>query len=177
MFDLVKSILSQEELERRETHITTLTSQNEALQNTIGSLTEELNSSNAESERVTSELDSLRKTLTQHQQSSSLAHSSEITHLSSEIASLTNELHETKDQLKESQELLERGRLEKEEWERVLMAERVAGEAIKAEIRVLRREVEGERARRIELEEDLKSERKRAENLEGVLTEFEAGKF
>ena len=72
---------------------------------------------------------------------------------------------------------MERGRLEKEEWERVLMAERVAGEAIKAEIRVLRREVEGERARRIELEEDLKSERKRAENLEGVLTEFEAGKF
>jgi hypothetical protein len=97
--------------------------------------------------------------------------------MNAEIASLTNEVHVAKDQLKESQELLERGRLEKEEWERVLMAERVAGEAIKAEIRILRRELDGERARGIELESGLNSERKRAENLEGVLTEFEAGKF
>ena len=165
------------ELERRETLITTLTSQNDTFQNTIASLTEELTSSNAESERVTSELDALRKTLTQHQQSSSLAHSSEITHMNAEIASLTNEAHVAKDLLKDSQELLERGRLEKEEWERVLMAERVSGEAIKAEIRILRRELDGERARGIELEEGLNSEKKRAENLEGVLTEFEAGKF
>lgn len=138
-------------------------------------MTSELTSSNTESERVTSELDTLRKKLTALQQSSSSAHSEATNILNSEISSLTNETLLLKDQLKESQELLERGKLEKEEWERVLMAERVAGESIKSEIRILRREVDGERSRRIELEEELKAERQRAENLEGVLTEFEAG--
>ena len=152
-----------------------MTSQNDTYQSTISSLTSELTSSNAESERVTSELDALRKTLTAHQQSSSNAHSGQITALNAEISSLTEETHVLRDQLKDSQELLERGKLEKEEWERVLMAERVASESIKTEIRILRRDVEGERSRRIELEEELRVEKRRADNLEGVLTEFEAG--
>ncbi|KIM21828.1 hypothetical protein M408DRAFT_333211 [Serendipita vermifera MAFF 305830] len=163
-----------EELERRETLITTLTTQNDTYQNTISSLTSELTSSNAESERVTSELDALRKTLTTLQQSSSSAHSEATNALNTEIASLTNEMHGLRDQLKESHELLERGKLEKEEWERVLMAERVASEGIKNEIRILRREVENERAKRIEFEEEYTAEKQRADNLEGVLTEFEA---
>src|SRR4051794_29442069 len=92
----------KEELERRETLITTLTSQNDTYQNTISSLTSELTSSNTESERVTNELDALRKKLTSLQQSSSNAHSEATIALNSEISSLTNETHMLKDQLKES---------------------------------------------------------------------------
>ncbi|PVG01433.1 hypothetical protein CPB86DRAFT_104151 [Serendipita vermifera] len=157
-----------EELERRETVINGLTAQNDDLQNTITSLHSELSSTNAESERVTKELDVLRNTLQQQQQSSTMAHSTQ-------ISALTSEAHMLRDQLKESQELLERARLEKEEWERILMDERVSSEALRTENRTFKRESENERAKRQRFEQDLEQERQRADNLEAVLAEFEAG--
>lgn len=157
-----------EELERRETLISTLTAQNEDLQNTIASLHSELTSSNAESERVTKELDALRNTLQQTQQASSRAHSTELSALTSEAQSL-------RDQVKESQELLERARLEKEEWERVLVDERVLCERLRGDNYILKRDAENERVARQRFEAERDEERKRADNLEAVLSEFEAG--
>ncbi|CAG8659876.1 1660_t:CDS:2, partial [Acaulospora colombiana] len=156
-----------EELERRETAINTLTAQNDDLQNAIASLHSELSSTNAESERVTKELDTLRNTLQQHQQSSTMAHSTQ-------ISALTSEAHTLRDQLKESQELLERARLEKEEWERILMDERVSSEALRTENRTLKRDSENERMKREKFHQELEQERQRADNLEAVLAEFEA---
>jgi hypothetical protein len=114
-------------------------------------------------------LDNLRNTLQHQQQSSSMAHSTQ-------VSALTSEAHTLRDQLKESQELLERARLEKEEWERILMDERVSSETLRSENRTLKRDSENERLRRQKFEQELEQERQRADNLEAVLAEFEAGK-
>ncbi|KAG8847165.1 hypothetical protein FRB91_012062 [Serendipita sp. 411] len=156
-----------EELEQRETLIATLTSQNEDLQSTITSLHSELASTNTESERLTKELDSLRNSLRQQQLSSTVAHSTE-------VSSLTAEAHSLRDQVKEGQELLERARLEKEEWEKILMEERVSSETLRGENRLLRKEAEAQGSMRRKFELELEDERQRAKNLETVLTEFEA---
>ncbi|KAG8817130.1 hypothetical protein FRC19_011613 [Serendipita sp. 401] len=156
-----------EELEQRETLIATLTSQNEDLQSTVTSLHSELASTNTESERLTKELDSLRNSLRQQQLSSTVAHSTE-------VSSLTAEAHSLRDQVKEGQELLERARLEKEEWEKILMEERVSSETLRGENRLLRKEAEAQGSMRRKFELELEDERQRANNLETVLTEFEA---
>ncbi|KAG8792512.1 hypothetical protein FRC17_008588, partial [Serendipita sp. 399] len=156
-----------EELERREALIATLNAQNEDLQTTITSLHSELASTNTESDRLTKELDALRNSLRQQQLSSSLAHSNE-------LSSLTSEAHLLRDQVKEGQELLERARLEKEEWEKILMEERIASEALRAENRLLKKEAEAQGSMRRKFEVDLEEERQRANNLETVLAEFEA---
>ena len=148
--------------------ISTLTAQNEDLQGTITSLHSELTSTNAESERVTKELDTLRNTLQQTQKASSRAHSGELSALTSEAQSL-------REQVKESQDLLERARLEKEEWERVLVEERVLCERLKGENYVLKRSAENERVTRKRSEAERDEEKERADNLESVLSEFEAG--
>jgi GRAB domain len=131
-------------------------------------LSSELNLTNSESERVTKELDSLRLTLQQQQQSSSLA-------LSTEISSMTLESQSLREQLREKEDLLERGKLEKEEWERILMEERVAAETLRGQNRTLRREFDNERMARRRFEKDWEEEQTRANNLESVLAEFEAG--
>lgn len=157
--------------------MTTLTAQNEDLQITITSLQDELTSSNTESERITKELDRLRGNMLQQTAQAESANSHE-------VSSLTRETQLLREQVQESQELLERARLEKEEWERILMEERVQNSELREEIRLLKREADHERNRgdnertlRERMERELREEMNRANNLETVLSEFQDGPF
>lgn len=78
-------------------------------------------------------------------------------------------------ELRETQSELERCRIERDEWERALMQERVVLNEARVSIDALSRDLEIEQeARRGDLEA-LGMERERASNLQSVLEDFQAG--
>lgn len=78
-------------------------------------------------------------------------------------------------ELRETQSELERCRMERDEWERALMQERVALNEVRVSIDVLSRDLEIEQEARQRDLEKLRVERERASNLQSVLEDFQAG--
>lgn len=114
----------------------------------------ELISSNDEAERATKELETLRtRALHENAQESMLRER----------------------ELRETQSELERCRIERDEWERALMQERVVLNEARVSIDVLSRDLEIEQETRRRDLEALETERERASNLQSVLEDFQAG--
>lgn len=111
---------------------------------------------NSDLDRTSHELDALRSRALDES-----AHESNL---------LQRELHELRNEL-------ERCRIERDEWERAVLEERVAVENSRAESANLRRDLELERQSR-EREADLcEREAERAANLQSVLEDFQASEF
>ncbi|KAF8137419.1 hypothetical protein EV363DRAFT_1394964 [Boletus edulis] len=140
-----------EELDRRELSVQTLTAHNEDLSATIETLKAELVASHAENERTARALDLLR-----HRD------------LSESVASA----HE----LRETMAELERCRLERDEWERAAMQERLAVEEARGIAEALRRELDVEREGRVRDKGELDAARETAANLQSVLEDFQTAR-
>lgn len=67
--------------------------------------------------------------------------------------------------------------MERDEWERACLEERVAGEEARVQVEGMRREVEGGRERIGRVKEELEGEREKVANLQGVLEDFQAGEL
>ena len=80
-------------------------------------------------------------------------------------------------ELRETQSELERCRIERDEWERALMQERVVLNEARVSIDALSRDFEIEQETRRRDVEALEMERERATNLQSVLEDFQAGKL
>ena len=128
----------------------TLTAHNEDLGATVETLKAELMASHAETERTARELDLLR-----HRD------------MSESVASA----HE----LRETMAELERCRLEREEWEREAMQERLAVEEARGIAEALRRELDVEREARGRERVELDATKETAANLQSVLEDFQTG--
>lgn len=131
-----------------------LTVEGDDLRSTVETLKAELISSNDEAERATRELEALR----------------------------TRALHESAQEsmlrereLRETQSELERCRIERDEWERALMQERVLLNEARVSIDALSRDLEIEQEGRRRDVVALEVERERATNLQSVLEDFQAG--
>ena len=83
---------------------------------------------------------------------------------------MQRELHELRSEL-------EQCRLERDEWERAVLEERVAVENSQAESANLRRDLELERQSREREAELSEHEKERAANLQSVLEDFQASAF
>ena len=110
--------------------------------------------SNAETERVLRDLDSLRSRALQEDAQESLARERE---------------------LRESQGELERCRLDRDEWERVALQERAVADDAKSSAEILRRDLELEVAAMGRLDAELQAEREKSTNLQSVLQDFQSG--
>lgn len=128
----------------------TLTAHNEDLRTTVETLKAELMASHDENERTARELDLLRNR-----------------DLSESVASA----HELRETLAE----LERCRLEKDEWERGAMQERLAVEEARGIAEALRRELDVERETRVRERAELDAAKETAANLQSVLEDFQTG--
>ncbi|KAF9788044.1 hypothetical protein BJ322DRAFT_1203429 [Thelephora terrestris] len=144
-----------EELDRREQVIQQLTAEGDEFRSTVETLKAELISSNDEAERATRELEALR----------------------------TRALHESAQEsmlrereLRETQSELERCRIERDEWERALMQERVLLNEARVSLDALTRDLEMEQEARRGDMGALEVERERASNLQSVLGDFQAAK-
>jgi len=114
----------------------------------------ELISSNDEAERTTRELEALRtRALHENAQESMLRER----------------------ELRETQSELERCRIERDEWERALMQERVLLNEARVSIDAFSRDLGIEQEGRRRDVEALEVERERASNLQSVLEDFQAG--
>ena len=133
-----------------------LTAEGEDLRSTVETLRAEFISSNDEAERATRELEALRtRSLHENAQESMLRER----------------------ELRETQSELERCRMERDEWERALMQERVVLNEARVSIDGLSRDLDIEQeSRRRDLLE-LEVERERASNLQSVLEDFQAGEL
>jgi hypothetical protein len=129
-----------------------LSAQNEDLSSTVETLRAELIASHAESERTARELDLLRN------------------HDLHESAASERELRDTLGEL-------ERSRMERDEWERVAMQEKVAAEEARSTSDALRRELDLERETREEDIVGLEAAKETAANLQSVLQDFQTGVF
>jgi len=78
-------------------------------------------------------------------------------------------------ELRETQGELERCRLERDEWERVALQERVAGDEAKLTVEMYKRDIELDREARARETLELELERQRSNNLQAVLDDFQAG--
>lgn len=67
--------------------------------------------------------------------------------------------------------------MERDEWERACLEERVEGEEARVRVEGMRREVEGGRERLGRVKEELEGEREKVANLQGVLEDFQAGEL
>jgi len=124
------------------------------LRSTVETLKAELISSNDEAERATRELEALRtRALHENAQES---------------------MHRERE-LRETQSELERCRIERDEWERALMQERVVLNEARVSVDSLSRDLEIELEARQRDVEALEMERGRANNLQSVLEDFQAG--
>lgn len=131
-----------------------LTVEGDDLRSTIETLKAELISSNDEAERATRELEALRtRSLHENAQESMLRER----------------------ELRETQSELEKCRIERDEWERALMQERVLLNETRVSVDVLTRDLEMEQQVRLRDVEELGMERERASNLQSVLEDFQAG--
>lgn len=131
-----------------------LTAESDELRSTVETLKAEFISSNDEAERVTRELEALRtRALHDNAQESMLRER----------------------ELRETQSELERCRMERDEWERALMQERVVLNEASVSIDGLSRDLEIEQEARRRDVGALEVERERANNLQSVLEDFQAG--
>ncbi|KAL7423684.1 hypothetical protein Q5752_001266 [Cryptotrichosporon argae] len=143
-----------EELDRREATINTLTAEIAVLHETVSTLRRELQLSSGEAAALAAQLAALRA-----QSDSS----------SSDVLSLTREMRELRGEM-------ERLRVEREEWESEAGRERGRREAAEDEGRAWERrgrEAEDDMAR---AQERAAREKERADNLQEVLSEFQAAK-
>ena len=131
-----------------------LTAEGDDLRSTVETLKTELISSNDEAERATRELEALRtRALHDNAQESMLRER----------------------ELRETQSELERCRIERDEWERALMQERVLLNEARVSIDAFSRDLEIEQEGRRRDMVALEVERERASNLQSVLEDFQAG--
>ncbi|KAF9653715.1 hypothetical protein BDM02DRAFT_1653973 [Thelephora ganbajun] len=144
-----------EELDRREQVIQQLTAEGDDLRSTVETLKAELISSNDEAERATRELETLRTWALHENAQESMLRERE---------------------LRETQSELERYRIERDEWERALMQERVVLNEARVSIDALTRDLEIVQEMRQRDVEALEVERERASNLQSVLEDFQAAK-
>ncbi|KAJ7754485.1 hypothetical protein B0H16DRAFT_746139 [Mycena metata] len=144
-----------EELDRREVLVQQLTAQNDDLTSTVEMLKEELISTSAEAERASSELDSMRSRAFEESAQENLVRERE---------------------LRETQTELERCRMEKEEWERMALQDKVVADDARSNAEMYRRDLELEREARERDAAELESEREKSENLQSVLQDFQAAK-
>jgi chromosome segregation ATPase len=144
-----------EELDRREQHIQHLTAQNEDLVSTVETLKAELIASHEEAERNSKELDTIRSQVLNENAQESLLRERE---------------------LRETLSELERCRLERGEWERASMQEKMLGDEARLNLETLRRDLEMEREVRARESVELVAARETATNLQSVLEDFSASK-
>jgi chromosome segregation ATPase len=141
----------QEELDRREQLVQQLTAQNDELETTVETLKAELVASHEEIERSARERDALASA---RDLSESIVRERE---------------------LREAQGELERCRIERDEWERKAVQERMAVDEVRAGMEILRRELEAERDAHEKDAGKLSLEVEKAANLQSVLEDFQAG--
>ncbi|KAF7344534.1 Guanylate kinase [Mycena sanguinolenta] len=144
-----------EELDRREVLVQQLQAQNDDLTSTVEMLKEELIASTAEAERASSELDSMRSRAFEESAQENLVRERE---------------------LRETQTELERCRMEKDEWERMALQDKVLADEARSNAEMYRRDLELEREARERDAAELESEREKSENLQSVLQDFQAAK-
>ena len=128
-----------------------LTAEKDDLSVTVETLKTELIVSHEEVERASSELDAMR------------------------TRTLQESLQREKE-LRETQLDLERCRMERDDWKRSAEQEKALSEEARSTVESLRRELEMEGEGRAREAVELDLERERAENLQSVLQDFQAGK-
>jgi outer membrane murein-binding lipoprotein Lpp len=144
----------QEELDRREVLVQQLQAQNDDLTSTVEMLKEELISTSAEAERASGELDNMRSRAFEESAQENLVRERE---------------------LRETQTELERCRMEKDEWERMALQDKVVADEARSNAEMYRRDLELEREARERDAAELESEREKSDNLQSVLQDFQAG--
>ncbi|KAG2156857.1 uncharacterized protein EDB93DRAFT_1125997 [Suillus bovinus] len=144
-----------EELDRREQLVQHLTAQNEDLVSTVETLKAELIASHEEAERNSKELDTIRSQVLNENAQESLLRERE---------------------LRETLSELERCRIERGEWERATMQEKMLGDEARLSLETLRRDLEMEREARDRESVELVAARETATNLQSVLEDFSASK-
>ena len=133
-----------------------MTAEKEDLTTTIETLQSELIASHEEAERASTQLDAMRSRVLQEN---------------------AQESQHRERELRDTQMELERCRMERDEWERSAMQEQVISEDAKTTVESLRRDLELESAARVREGAELERERERADNLQSVLQDFQAGMF
>lgn len=78
-------------------------------------------------------------------------------------------------ELRETQSELERCRMERDEWEQSAMQEKIAADEERANVESFKRDIELEREARERDAGELEFEREKANNLQSVLEDFQAG--
>lgn len=123
---------------------------------TIETLKAEVFASNEEAERASRELESMRTRAFQES---------------------AQEVYLRERELRETQAELEQCRIDRDEWERKALQERVAADEARAALEEIRRDLEIEREAREQEATTLQVEREKASNLQSVLEDFQAGKY
>jgi hypothetical protein len=131
-----------------------LTVQNEDLAATVETLKAEVIASNEEAERASRDLEAMRSRAFQEN---------------------AQEVYLKERELREAQSELEQVRLEKDEWERKALQEHVLADEARSAVENLRRDLEIEREAREREASALQIEREKANNLQSVLEDFQAG--
>lgn len=131
-----------------------LTAEKDDLNTTVETLKQELMTSHEEAERASSKLDAMRTRVLQENAQESIQREKE---------------------LRETQMELERCRMERDEWERSALQEQAISEDARSTVEALRRELELEAAARARDTAELEREREKADNLQSVLQDFQAG--
>lgn len=131
-----------------------LTAQNDDLTATIETLKEELIASHDETERVSHELDTLRTRV---------------------LEESAQEILVRERELRETQMELERCKMDRDEWERTFMQEKVVVDDLKSGVEILKNDLELEREARGRDALELQAEKEKSHNLESVLQDFQAG--
>lgn len=80
-------------------------------------------------------------------------------------------------ELRETQGELERCRMERDQWERTAMRDKVAGEEARTAVESMKRDLVLEREAREREAGDLEFEREKSNNLQSVLEDFQAGVY
>ncbi len=123
---------------------------------TVETLKAEVIASNEEAERASKELESMRTRAFQEN---------------------AQEAYLRERELREAQAELEQCRIDRDEWERKALQERVAADEGKAALEEAMRDLEIEREAREQEADALQSEREKASNLQSVLEDFQAGEY
>lgn len=121
---------------------------------TVETLKSELIASNAESERASLELEAMRSKAFQEN---------------------AQEVFIRERELREMQTELEHVRIERDEWEQKALQEHIIADEARTALEATRRDLEIEREAREREASALLTEREKAENLQSVLEDFQAG--
>ncbi|KAG9122784.1 hypothetical protein FRC07_000683 [Ceratobasidium sp. 392] len=154
-----------EELDRREQHITQLTATNDDLSNAVETLKQELTAASDDASHLSRELSALRQRALDNTSSAD-----------AELEQTRLELEHTRGDLEATRRELEGERIEREELEREAAHERVMADEVKAQVGVLRREVEQAAALRARDLEAVEREKEKSTNLQSVLEDFQLAK-